>query len=150
MEPFYRNTQIGYIIDIGLTLAVFAMGLTMALSSFTWTTFIVLLVVLACLPLFGALTVLIVDQALEIRFGVGLIRKRFALKDVEAVREVENPWAFGWGIRLTPHGWLYNISGTRAVEIQIRSGKKYRIGTNEPEALMGALREALSSQSPVP
>jgi hypothetical protein len=149
MELYYRKTQIGYVIDAGLILGVLVMALTMALSNFVWITFAVLLVLIACLPLFGALTVLIADQTLEIRFGVGLIRKRFALKDVGAFREVENPWAYGWGIRLTPHGWLYNISGRRAVEIEMGGGKKYRIGTNEPEALMGAIREAMARRQPL-
>jgi hypothetical protein len=35
---------------------------------------------------------------------------------------------------------LYNVSGTNAVEIKLRSGRRFRIGTDEPEALARALR----------
>ncbi|MEJ2284164.1 MAG: hypothetical protein P8X85_11275 [Desulfobacterales bacterium] len=42
---------------------------------------------------------------------------------------------YGRNIRLTPHGWLFNVSGLHAVEIPLRSGKKYRMGTDDPEGL---------------
>ncbi|MEK6756459.1 MAG: hypothetical protein AABZ02_09950 [Bacteroidota bacterium] len=143
MKLFYRRTQIGYILDTGLILTSLVLGVTMALSGFNWAPFVLLLVLAACVPLFGALTVVVAEQTLTIRFGVGIIRKSFSLDEVKAFREVENPWTYGWGVRLTPHGWLYNISGLRAVEIEMISGKKYRIGTNEPEALIDALRQAV-------
>jgi len=56
---------------------------------------------------------------------------------------VKNHWYYGWGIHLTPHGWLYNISGFLAVEIQMKSGKKYRIGTDEPKKLIEAIQQSL-------
>ncbi len=108
-------------------------------------------VVLAvALALFANLTVEIDAGHLRIRFGSGLIRKRFPLDQIDAGRPVRNPLIYGWGIRLTPHGWLYNVSGQEAVELKMKSGKTYRIGTNEPEALTAALQEALDSLQPVP
>ena len=41
------------------------------------------------------------------------------------------------------NGWLFNVSGLQAVEIFLRSGKKYRIGTDEPERLVEAIRANL-------
>ena len=35
----------------------------------------------------------------------------------------------------TPHGWLYNVSGTQAVEVTLRSGAKLRVGSEEPAQL---------------
>jgi len=55
---------------------------------------------------------------------------------------VRNKWWYGLGIRLTPHGWLYNVSGLDAIEIVRRSGKTFRVGTDEPKALAAALRAA--------
>ncbi len=56
---------------------------------------------------------------------------------------MSNRWYYGWGIRLTPHGRLYNLSGLEAVEVQLNTGKKFRIGTDEPDALVRALRAAI-------
>jgi hypothetical protein len=47
----------------------------------------------------------------------------------------------GYGIRWTSRGWLYNVSGTRAVEIQTTE-TTFAIGTDEPERLLSALHEA--------
>lgn len=61
--------------------------------------------------------------------------------DAEVAR---SRWWEGWGIRITPRGMLYNVSGTDAVEINLRSGQRLWIGTDEPEALAQALRIAIS------
>jgi len=45
---------------------------------------------------------------------------------------------------MTPHGWLYNVSGLDAVEVTTKSGKKYRIGTDVPAELEQAIRSVLS------
>jgi hypothetical protein len=52
------------------------------------------------------------------------------------------PWYAGWGIRWTGDGWLYNVSGLRAVELRTRHGKRYLIGTDRPEELEAAIRQA--------
>jgi hypothetical protein len=56
---------------------------------------------------------------------------------------VKNPWYYGWGIHLTPSGWLYNVSGFWAVELQMKNGKKYRIGTDDPEGLVQVIQDKL-------
>ena len=92
---------------------------------------------------FHSLTVEVVRGYLRIRFGVGLIRRQFRVKDIESVEVVRNRWWYGWGIRITPHGWLFSVSGLDAVQIKLRKGRQYRIGTDEPEALLAAIRAAM-------
>ena len=70
------------------------------------------------------------------------LRMRANKKEIEA-QPVTNKWYYGWGIKRTPHGWLFNVSGLQAVEITLRSAKKYRIGTDEPERLADAIRANL-------
>jgi hypothetical protein len=41
---------------------------------------------------------------------------------------------------------LYNVSGTGAVEIKLRSGQRFRVGSDEPEALAQALRMAIGAR----
>ena len=58
---------------------------------------------------------------------------------VRGVRQVRNKWWYGWGIRKIPKGWMYNVWGLDAVELEMESGKVFRIGTDEPDQLLGAL-----------
>ncbi len=89
------------------------------------------------LLLFGSLTVEISGGHVRIRFGVGLIRKRWPLDGIEACRPVRTSWIDGWGIRLTRRGWLYEDDG-----------KAVSIGTDEPQALCAAVEEALAARNP--
>jgi hypothetical protein len=95
--------------------------------------------------LFSSLTVEISDGELRFHFGPGFWRKRFAIAEVVAADPTRSSWWEGWGIRITPRGMLYNVSGKDAVEIKLRSGQDFRIGTDEPEALAEALRRAISA-----
>ncbi len=143
MTNHYHHTQIGYLTLIVLGIACLFMALLMAVYGFNWIGFAVLAITAICLVLFATLTVVIVEDVLEIRFGPGVIRKQFPLKDIESCQVVKNPWYYGWGIRLTPHGWLYNVSGSYAVEIKMKTGKKYRIGTDVPNDLEKAIRQSI-------
>jgi hypothetical protein len=93
--------------------------------------------------LFSSLTVEIRDGELRFHFGPGFWRKRFALTEVVDASVTQSSWWEGWGIRITPRGTLYNVSGTGAVEITLRSGQRFRIGTDEPEVLAEAVRMAV-------
>ena len=95
------------------------------------------------MALFYSLTVEIDETRLIIKFGFGVINKKFILKNIESCHAVRNPWHYGWGIHWTPRGWLYNISGLSAVEIQMKNGKKYRIGTDEPKRLEHAITQVI-------
>jgi hypothetical protein len=111
-----------------------------------WIAIAVLIIIAVALVLFSTLTVVIWEDELEVRFGPGPIRKRFKLHDIESCRVVKNHWYYGWGIRLTPHGVLYNVSGFYAVELRLRTGKKFRIGTDVPQELEIAIRKILSKK----
>lgn len=102
----------------------------------------VLFIILLCLGLFWALTVEVSETDVLLRFGFGLIRKRFPLDSIVNARAVRNKWYFGWGIRLFPRGWLYNVSGLDAVELETTDGSVHRIGTDQPSELLMAIRDA--------
>jgi hypothetical protein len=143
----YRHTQFGTVI-IAICLVSSAMPLAilpswLAGAPISWIILGVLAVVLA---LFYKLTVEINAEHLQIRFGIGLIRKRFFLDQINDGQPVKNSWCNGWGIRLTSHGWLYNVSGLEAVELKMKTGKTCRIGTDEPQVLATALQEVLAKQ----
>ena len=96
-------------------------------------------IVFVCATLFDSLTVRVSHDLVEISFGIGIIRKQFDVGNIRRASVVKNKWYYGWGIRLTPHGWLYNVSGLDAVEILMDNGKQYRIGTDQPNELEHAI-----------
>ncbi len=132
----YRHTQVAIVFIVGLGLGLLVV-FTFA-SSLTWLPLLYLPLVL----LFGWLTVEINEGFLVCRFGVGLIRKRFALRDVEEAKTVRNKWYYGWGIRWTPHGWLFSASGLDAVQIRMSNRKSYRVGTDQPAELLRAIQQS--------
>ena len=139
----YRHTQFGTA-NVVITIAILPLVFLPAwLAGAVPVAWLILILLLGILVLFYNLTVEIDDEHLRIRFGIGLIKKRFPLEQIDTCRPVRNSWLYGWGIRLTPRGWLYNVSGLEAVELKMKSGKTCRIGTDEPEVLVAALQAPL-------
>jgi len=97
--------------------------------------------------LFSSLTISVDDHELRWAFGPGWPYWRVNVGDMEDATIVRNPVWYGWGIRVTPHGMLYNVSGRDAVEVRLRPGsgrlRPFRLGTDEPEQLRAALQAAM-------
>jgi hypothetical protein len=103
------------------------------------------------LAIMSTLTVSAGSGTLAIRFGpVGLVRKSWPLAEIVSVTTVTNPWYYGYGLRITPHGPLYNVSGPHAVEVRLMSGKSFRIGTDEPYTLKQAIDQARNTRGTQP
>ena len=147
MTQIYKHTQIGAVILALLGSAI----LLSAVSIFTIGShpilIAVLIVLLACAILFPSMTVEIGNGLLTWRFGLGIIHKIVRVTEVESAEAVRNHWLYGWGIHLTPHGWLYNVSGLSAVQVRLKSGKRFRLGTDEPEELVRAIASAKAFRS---
>jgi hypothetical protein len=139
----YRHTQIGWAIIMAMDLSIVLIIIFLILSEFSWPPLIVAFVLGLCTFLFASLTVEIDQEYLMVRFGPGLIRKIIPLRSIMGYEAVRGHWYNGWGIRKISGGWLYNVSGLDAVEILLQDGGKFHIGTNDPEGLMEAVRQAL-------
>jgi len=139
----YKHTHIGYLIIMALIIPLPILFFTTTVTEFAQIPPMIFFTFLLALTLFYSLTVKIDKTKLVLKFGCGLISKKFILKNIQSCHTVKNPWYYGWGIRITPHGWLYNISGLSAVQIQLINGKKYRIGTDEPASLKHAITQAI-------
>ncbi len=133
-------------------LAFISVGILLLIVNYSYVsgTSLLLLVILAVLVLslllFSVLSVKVDSGEVSLRFGVGIIRKRFPLSEIESHSVVRNPWYYGWGVRRIPIGWLYNVSGLDAVELAMTDGRKFRIGTDDPSGLDAAVRAALSNR----
>jgi len=138
--PIYQRTQIGWVIRIAtLGPAVVIAGVLAFAHHASPVLWVTLAVTGGTGLVFGALTIEVDQERLAFWFGPGVVRKSFLLSDIASCRVVTNPWWYGWGIHLTPAGWLYNISGRQAVELQLRDGRRLRVGTDEPAELCRVL-----------
>lgn len=105
----------------------------------------IMTLIIFLLSSFVSLKVSIDGSHLQIKFGYGIFRKTFDLNDIKSVNQVKNHWYYGWGIRLwySPKMWIYNVGGLDAVEIALKNGRIYRIGTDEPEQLKQAIKQSI-------
>ena len=152
----YKHTQIGYLVGL-VTFVVLAIFLWAQITArmeppsydsgtnFAMTALMVL--ILFVLASFSMLTVAVDTQFLSIRFGWGIFRKTFAVNEIVSVVQVKNRWYYGWGIRVCfrPKMWMFDVSGFDVVEIVLKNNTIYRIGTDEPEKLEAAIKEAMNA-----
>jgi hypothetical protein len=84
---------------------------------------------------FRSMTIEISDTELTWYFGSGFPLKRVLLSEVVSAEAVTTGFWNGWGIHYTPRGWLYNVSGYGAVCVTLKNGKRYCLGSDEPEVV---------------
>lgn len=149
----YKHTQTSYpmIVATLLVLAFFAHAFMTARaeppsydSGTNFAVTAVMAFVVCVLASFTTLTTIVDENRLRIRFGYGIFRKGFLLNEIVSVGIVRNRWYYGWGIRVWfwPYMRIYNVSGLDAVELIMKDGKTYRIGTDAPSELESAIRQA--------
>ena len=146
----YRRTQVGTVTVVAVGGSVVLLALIGAKTGWHPVTVAVMVLLVAALGMFCCLTVEIDGRQLRCFFGPGLIRRTIAVHEIVAARPVRNPWYYGWGIRLTPSGWMFNVSGLDAVELSLASGARFRIGTDRPGEVMVALRIVTTLAAPPP
>ena len=144
MNPHYRHTQVGWVMVGGVCAAAVA-GLVLApIARAPLPVAVVLPLVAVMLVLFAALTVEVDGDEIRLGFTAGLVHKRIPVAEVARFRRVRNAWWYGFGIRYLPGGGrLWNVSGLDAVELTLKDGGRFRIGTDQPVALTLALAHAL-------
>jgi len=139
--PTYRHTQIGFVTLGGLGMCLLLVGGALLAHAPKAPLLAVLSILILTAGVFASLTVELRGAVLIFWFGPGLLRKRVQVATIHSCRVVSNPWWYGWEIRWTPRGWLYNVSGLRAVELSLTNGQRLRIGTDQPEQLCQAIEQ---------
>lgn len=151
----YKHIQIGYLMLIVTlpVLSLFAWAYVTAqaepVSADSGTNFAVtavMVLILLVLTSFITLTISIDEKYIRLKFGYGIFRKKFPLNEIASARSVKNHWYYGWGIRfwLQPKMWIYNVSGFDAVEVIMKNGKIYRLGTDASSELEAAIKQAIN------
>jgi len=153
MAAMYEHRQFGRTTLLALVAGIAVVGLLPVFSReppvlVVWGA--VMLVLALAAVICSSLTVTVNERALRLRFGPGPIRRTIELKDIAAAQPVKNPWWYGYGIHLTPKGWLWNVSGPDAVELTLSDGRRFVVGTDDPAGLTDALARATRASRRAP
>jgi hypothetical protein len=138
----YRHTQVGWVMIGSLTAALVLVVPLVPFSGVPVAARVALAVVALAFVVFSSLTTEVDQHEVRLHYTTGLVRRRVALAEVRRCRTVRNSWLHGWGIRRLRNGWMWNVSGLDAVELEWRDGSVFRIGTDEPQALAHAIQQA--------
>jgi hypothetical protein len=141
----YRHTQVSWVIVVAATLmlvVIVAIGLSS--GRFEITLIVPLAIVVLAVINFGWMTVTVSDQAVTVVMGTGLMQRTVPTNRIRQYALVRNPWYRGVGVRLYSHraGTSFSVWGFDAVELITGDGN-VRIGSNEPDKLLSAIRSAV-------
>jgi len=149
----YERRQIGWLTIVILFIVVAMLSVALALSARTTdqqTAFNVAICICALVGgLFSSLTVRVTERDIAWWFGIPQIGRRVAFDEIASIVATRTNLMEGWGIHLTWwHGWVWNVSGFNAVEIVLRSGTRFAVGTPEPQAVIDAVQSARERARP--
>lgn len=131
---YYQNTQFGYTIVLLISL-----GIVVPYIFGRPPSFLILAVLVIVGVYFSTLTIRVNDEKVEWYFGPPILKKSILVCDIREVIIVKTNWLTGYGIRYVNEGTLYKVAGSSAVQLIAADGKKYFLGTNEPDKLRNAL-----------
>jgi hypothetical protein len=138
VEQWYEHTQVG-MNQIGIN-AISAVIFLLLVPFSGGLMLVPLAIVIAQIALRSTLTVTVTDGTLHIRFGpLAWTRKSWSVAEISSVSVVKLPFNHIFGMGLSFGGKIYNTSGLDGVEIRMRNGKTFRIGTDEPEEVRQAI-----------
>ncbi len=140
----YRHLQVGWAMLALMLVPTPLLWFTFDAASSSTLLWVGIATVLVTVAMFATLSVHVDHAFVSVKFGLGLITRRFPLSSIRSFSQVTNPWYYGWGIHFFPGGTLYNVSGFSAVELVNADGRRVRIGTNEPKELILALQSVLN------
>jgi hypothetical protein len=146
----YKEEQFGWAMNVWILILPFLMLLFYLLEIgdkpmplFVLIVSVVLFLIIFLL--FFKLTVAVNDSNIVISFGVGIIRKKVSLGDINEVKRVKTNWYNGWGIRKIKNGMLYNIQGFNAIELSFKNKKSIlRIGISSSSDLDKEIRNRIT------
>jgi len=150
MAVLYRHKQMGITVVAALGLGAglcLLFGIAFNAPHARLTLFLLAAVLGICAIVFCSLTIELSDRFLSWYFGPGLIRKQVATTEIKDAIVTKSRLVHGWGVHFTSKGWLYNVSVFDAVQIKLKSGKTFLLGSDEPEQLGSALQRAMDANS---
>jgi hypothetical protein len=146
MQPSYDHTQFSVLFTTIFGLTLLLVLFLMLVIGFKLISVLLFIFFTACLITFTTLTVQVDSNLVKLYFGIGVPRKALPLEVIRNLRVVRNSPLLGWGIHWFPSGWIYNVGGFEAVEIELKDGSRLRIGSDEADELAKAIEDSLISR----
>jgi hypothetical protein len=141
----YKHTQLGYaaiVVVIAVLLGIATEAVFKKDVAFDWTVYAIVGVVIVVVgALFSSLTIQVADSRLTWHFAIPAVSNSIPLADIASVDVVRNPIIYGWGMHMIRRGWVYNVSGRSAVEVNLKDGTRLRLGSDEPDLLIRAITQ---------
>ena len=143
-NTFIENQNVTWIVIL-CWLFIFSLVFFLHDETEVWPLMIVLVVTFIASLLFYRLKTEVTDQYIKLTFGL-FLRKSIDLRKIKKVSSVRNSWFHGWGIRFTLSGWMWNIYGLSAVELEFRDrDRTFKIGSKDPDRLKEEIDKRLSN-----
>lgn len=147
----YRHTQFGWVLAGALALGVLVTaGVTLllpegAMRAPWWTPLLLVGLLAFSLGLFGWLTVEVDAREIRLALGIGALRKTVHVAEIVTCQRIRTRLWWGWGLRWTPAGWLYNVSGREAVRLELARERPVIIGSDDADALKTAIDASVAA-----
>jgi hypothetical protein len=148
MTVRYHHEQTGWVMLFAFGPSIVAL---LALSGFLATQFpaptvlvplLIAVLMAVFIALFYSMTIEVTDAELNWYFGPRFWKHRLSLLEIDKATPIRAKWYWGYGIKyFGPKRWLYSVSGLDAVELTLKNGGWFRIGTDDVAGLMQALRD---------
>jgi len=107
------------------------------------------LITLLLLLIFYKVTIVVSSTRVSFKLGVGFISKSYKIENLKRCVPIVNKGYHGIGIHAISNGWLYNVSGLKAIELQFKNSRSIvRIGTNKPEEISQLIQSKISGEAP--
>jgi hypothetical protein len=142
----YRRTQPGTGILVALLLVLgfltfLSFGHPVTLASTLTPTIIICLGIV-----FSTMTIDVSDDAVEWWFTFGILRQRVAMAEIQFATSTRVTLWNGLGIRTNGRDWLWIVSGSNAVTLELRNGKKIGLGSPEAQDLAVLIDRIIGSK----
>ena len=144
----YERTQFGTAMAVATLLGLVVAGWAIAivsratLQAVPWLPWALYGVLALAFLMFGWMRVVVDERAVRAIMGIGLVQKSVEVADIRRADVVRTRVWWGWGVHWTPAGWLYNVSGRRAVRLELASERPVMFGTGDPRGLHEAIEAA--------
>lgn len=141
----YKQDQYGTLLNIILLISIIQLIFVSIVASNTSKSVIfaaTIVFLFAVWLFFYKLTIIIDDKAIYAIFGIGLLKKKIPLSQIDlSTLEIVKPSLLtGIGIRYTKKGWLWNVKFGKAIYFKTKNGKTFFVGTDDADKIKTLLK----------
>lgn len=141
----YKQDQYGTLLNIILLISIIQLIFVSIVASNTSKSVIfeaTIVLLLTVWLFFYKLTIIIDDKTIYAIFGIGLLKKKIPLSQIDlSTLEIVKPSLLtGIGIRYTKKGWLWNVKFGKAIYFKTKNGKTFFVGTDDADKIKTLLK----------